>query len=102
MATLVLPLSRSIDAHVGTTGYWFPRLVTRKNEASAFISVSTIGMVYTAPETPYMSLLRPFLLKKKEYALDAWGCDSKRVANVFQPIEKWMLGAVRVQSLFGW
>ncbi|KAG8986119.1 hypothetical protein FRB90_004206 [Tulasnella sp. 427] len=49
------------------------------------------GMVYPSPESEYMKLLRPFLAKKKQYALDAWGCDSKRVADIFQPIEHWML-----------
>ena len=48
------------------------------------------GMVYAAPDTKYMQVLAPFLAKKKALAADAWGADSKRVAGIFEPLEKWM------------
>jgi len=51
------------------------------------------GMVFVSPESAYMKLVAPFLAKKKELALDAWGADSKRVASIFDPIEKWVLDA---------
>ncbi|KAG8905450.1 hypothetical protein FRC01_008349, partial [Tulasnella sp. 417] len=51
------------------------------------------GMVHTSPDSEYMKLVESFLAKKKEFALDGWGCDSKRVASTFQPIEEWMLNA---------
>lgn len=41
-----------------------------------------------------MKLLKPFLEKKAKLAVDAWGADSKRVAHIFDPIERWMLDAV--------
>ncbi|KAG8920426.1 hypothetical protein FRC00_010049, partial [Tulasnella sp. 408] len=50
-------------------------------------------MVHTSPDSEYMKLLQPFLARKKEFALDGWGCDSKRVASTFQPLEEWMLNA---------
>jgi len=51
------------------------------------------GMVYTSPESAYIKRMAPFLKKKKELALDAWGCDTKRVAHIFDPIEEWMVAA---------
>lgn len=53
-----------------------------------------VGMVHTSPDSEYMKLLEPFLARKKQFALDGWGCDSKRVASTFQPVEEWMLNAV--------
>lgn len=41
-----------------------------------------------------MKLLGPFLQKKKQLALDGWGSDSKRVAGVFDPLEKCMVDNV--------
>lgn len=49
------------------------------------------GMVYVKPDTPYMRLLRPFLLKKKRTAVDAWGFDDTPVRDVFEPMEKWLV-----------
>lgn len=51
-------------------------------------------MVYASPDSAYMQLLAPFLQKKKRLALDGWGSDSKRVADIFDPIENWMVDAV--------
>lgn len=51
------------------------------------------GMVYASPDSEYMKLVQPFLARKKQFALDAWGCDSKRVVSTFQPIEQWMVDA---------
>lgn len=48
------------------------------------------GMVYVDPETPYMKLLKPFLEKKKQTAVDAWGCDDTPVRDVFVPMERWL------------
>lgn len=53
-------------------------------------------MVYASPESEYIKLLAPFLKKKKNLAADGWGSDSKRVKDVFDPIEKWMIEAVSV------
>ena len=52
------------------------------------------GMVYVDENTPYMTLLKPFLEKKKALAADAWGCNDDPVRHVFEPMEKWVLDAV--------
>lgn len=57
------------------------------------------GMVYASSNTAYMKLLGPFLQKKKQLALDGWGSDSKRVASVFDPLEKWMVDNVGSQLI---
>ncbi|GHJ89172.1 hypothetical protein NliqN6_5574 [Naganishia liquefaciens] len=48
------------------------------------------GMVYVGEETPYIKMLKPFLEKKKQLALDEWGCDDKPVRPLFDPLIKWM------------
>lgn len=49
------------------------------------------GMVYAGEETPYRKRFREFLLKKKRIAADEWGADASTVANVFVPVEQWLL-----------
>ncbi|KAH7041611.1 glucan 1,3-beta-glucosidase [Microdochium trichocladiopsis] len=40
------------------------------------------GMVYTDPESPYMSLIQPFIEKKQRLGLDFWGiCDKSGIDN---------------------
>ncbi|KAK1921050.1 glycoside hydrolase superfamily [Papiliotrema laurentii] len=51
------------------------------------------GMVYVKPDAPYMKLLAPFLQKKKDLAIDEWGCDDAPVRDLFDPIYKWMFKA---------
>lgn len=41
-----------------------------------------------------MTLLAPFLAKKKAVAADAWGVDSKKVAAIFDPLVKWIAETV--------
>lgn len=43
-------------------------------------------MVYVSPSTPYIKLLKPFLLKKYRLATDAWGADDKAVRHVYAPL----------------
>jgi len=44
------------------------------------------GMVYTAPDTPYIRLLAPFLEKKKRLGLDKWGRDDTHVGHIYAPV----------------
>lgn len=49
------------------------------------------GMTYVGEETPYIKLLKPFLLKKKSVACDAWGVHvPKDVEDIFRPMEEWI------------
>jgi hypothetical protein len=43
-------------------------------------------MVYAAPDSAYMRLMKPWLEKKKRLALDKWGRDDKHVAHVHKPL----------------
>jgi len=52
-------------------------------------------MVYASPETAYIKRLQPFLAKKKRLAADEWGCDASVVADIFQPLEDWLVREVR-------
>ncbi|EJU04713.1 cellulase [Dacryopinax primogenitus] len=52
------------------------------------------GMVYCAPDTPYMKRLDAFLQKKKRLAADAWGADTSTVKDVFDPLEAWFVKEV--------
>lgn len=44
------------------------------------------GMVHAAPDSPYMTLLAPFLAKKKRLGLDKWGRDDTHVGHIYKPI----------------
>lgn len=44
------------------------------------------GMVHVKTSTPYMTLFKDFLLKKHRMAVDTWGADATRVANVYRPL----------------
>ncbi|KAG8747353.1 hypothetical protein FRC10_001532 [Ceratobasidium sp. 414] len=48
------------------------------------------GMVYTSPQSTYITRLAPFLAKKKRLAVDSWGADTSTVQPVFNPIEEWL------------
>jgi hypothetical protein len=52
-------------------------------------------MVYASPESAYIKKLAPFLAKKKRIAADEWGCDAKLVADIFQPLEDWLVKEVQ-------
>ncbi|KAG8960321.1 hypothetical protein FRC03_006775 [Tulasnella sp. 419] len=52
------------------------------------------GMVYVSPESAWIKRLKPFLQKKKRVAADEWGCDSKTVSHIFQPLEDWLVQEV--------
>src|SRR5271170_1175322 len=45
------------------------------------------GLTYLDPKSEYMKLLAPFLQKKKELALDAWGASDVHLAPLFGQIE---------------
>ncbi|KAG7532036.1 hypothetical protein FFLO_03911 [Filobasidium floriforme] len=51
------------------------------------------GMVYVDEETAYMKLMKPFLEKKKQLVIDAWGCDDTPVRDLFAPIAEWARNA---------
>ncbi|TFK51394.1 glycoside hydrolase [Heliocybe sulcata] len=44
------------------------------------------GMVYVSQETPYMTLFKDFLAKKRRLAVDAWGVDDSAVRHLYQPL----------------
>lgn len=47
-----------------------------------------IGLVYLRESSPYISLLVPFLKKKKALALDAWGASDDHLSPLFGQIEE--------------
>ena len=48
-------------------------------------------MVYTDPDGLWNKTIQPFLEKKRALQLDAWGkYPSKEVADVIEPLAKWM------------
>lgn len=44
------------------------------------------GMVYVSTAAPYAQLLMPFLARKQQLAVDAWGVDDAAVRHVYNPI----------------
>jgi hypothetical protein len=44
-------------------------------------------LTYVKTSTPYLTLLKPFLQKKKRLALDAWGASDVDLAPLFRQIE---------------
>ncbi|KAH7103444.1 glycoside hydrolase [Auriculariales sp. MPI-PUGE-AT-0066] len=50
------------------------------------------GMTYVSPDTPYMNLLAPFLVKKRKLAVDAWGADTSlpEIRAAYEPLEKFI------------
>ena len=46
---------------------------------------------YAGEETPYRKLFREFHLKKKRLAADEWGADPSTVADIFVPVEQWIM-----------
>lgn len=44
------------------------------------------GMVHVNPSTPYITLLKAFLLKKHRLAVDAWGASDVAVRHIYSPI----------------
>lgn len=51
---------------------------------------------YAGDDTPYRKRFREFHLKKKRLAADEWGADPSTVANVFVPVEEWIMKEVRI------
>lgn len=48
-------------------------------------------MTYVSDDSPYIKLLKPFLLKKKAVACDAWGVHvPDDVKAIFKPVEDWL------------
>ena len=49
------------------------------------------GMLHTAPESPWMRLLQPFLDKKRRLQLDAWGkYPSPEAEAALRPLVEWI------------
>lgn len=49
------------------------------------------GMVHTSPNSPWNTLIRPFLEKKKRLQLDSWGkYPSEEAEAVIDPLVKWI------------
>jgi hypothetical protein len=44
------------------------------------------GMLTTSPASPYMTLLAPFLAKKKRLGVDKWGRDDTHVKHIYEPL----------------
>lgn len=51
-------------------------------------------MVHVGLDTPYMKRFEKFLLKKYTLAVDAWGADTKGVADTQTALEKWITDSV--------
>lgn len=43
-------------------------------------------MVYSKPDSAYMTHMKPWLEKKKRLGLDRWGRDDKHVARIYAPV----------------
>lgn len=48
-----------------------------------------MGIVYPKADSPLLTLLAPFLAKKKETSADGWGFDETPVKHLFGPLEEW-------------
>ncbi|WP_376795049.1 glycoside hydrolase family 5 protein [Thermogemmatispora sp.] len=46
------------------------------------------GLVYTAPDSPWNLLLRPFLEKKARLGVDTWGTLDTQIRHIMQPLEE--------------
>jgi endoglucanase len=46
------------------------------------------GVVYAAPEAPWMQRIRPILEKKSRLGVDAWGGLDTEIRNVMEPLEE--------------
>ena len=46
------------------------------------------GLVYVAPESPWMERVRPIVDKKKRLGADAWGTTDAGVRHIIRPIEE--------------
>jgi endoglucanase len=46
------------------------------------------GVVYTAPDSPWLQLLQPVLEKKKRLGVDTWGTEDKDIRHIMQPLEE--------------
>ncbi|RAQ95285.1 glycoside hydrolase family 5 protein [Thermogemmatispora tikiterensis] len=46
------------------------------------------GLVYTAPDSPWNELLRPFLEKKARLGVDTWGTLDTHIRHIMQPLEE--------------
>ncbi len=46
------------------------------------------GLVYAAPDSPYVERIRPVLQKKRRLGVDAWGSTRDGVADIMDPVEE--------------
>jgi endoglucanase len=46
------------------------------------------GLVYVAPDSPWVELLRPLLAKKARLGVDSWGTLDSQIRHVMQPLEE--------------
>lgn len=54
----------------------------------AYKDVGGQGLVSAAPDSPWLSLVRPIIEKKKRLAVDTWGSDGSAVRDIMQPLEE--------------
>jgi endoglucanase len=52
-----------------------------------FKDIGLQGVVYAAPDSPWVQRLKPFLDKKARLGVDAWGSDDTRIRHVMAPLE---------------
>ncbi|RSH95251.1 hypothetical protein EHS25_000337 [Saitozyma podzolica] len=68
--------------------------INRDHNASyslwTYKDIGVMGMVYPKSDSPYLSLLKPFLEKKKTLSADGWGFNEAPVKHIFGPLEKWL------------
>jgi aryl-phospho-beta-D-glucosidase BglC (GH1 family) len=64
--------------------------VYRRHEASwaiwTFKDIGLQGVVYAAPDSPWMQRIRPILEKKARLGVDAWGSRDSGIRHVMDPI----------------
>jgi hypothetical protein len=49
------------------------------------------GMVHTSPSSVYMKIIAPFLARKRQLQIDAWGCrPALEVESVITPLVEWI------------
>jgi endoglucanase len=53
-----------------------------------FKDIGLQGVVYTAPDSPWMQRIRPILDKKARLAVDSWGSLDTHIRHIMQPLEE--------------
>ena len=65
--------------------------IYRRTDASWSVwtwkDINVQGVVYVAPDSPYMRRVRPVLEKKARLATDAWGHTDDEIRDVLRPLE---------------